>query len=189
MRLWTVQPEEVFEILKKDGIFICNQDLAVYGEDFKRPYEWMTAQMDKRNIPHPENVTLPIWAWHTRNWEHKKPDLREAAYDKKGTKSVLIEIEIPDNEVLLSDYNEWHYVLNNSWNDDSMNEEEWEKMQEEFDNLSFVERERLKKESWNKIFDITPFQNEWRSKGQYIQACFWELRLKDVKKVWHFTCR
>lgn len=189
MKLWTIQPEEVYEILKKDGIFTCNQSLASYGEDFKIPYAWMVKQMDNRNINHPEGLILPIWAWHTRNWKHKKPDLREAAYDVKGEKCVLLEIEIPDGEVLLSDYDEWHYVLNDSWNDDSMNEEEWEKMQEEFDKLPFLEQEKLKKESWEKIFDVTPFQNEWRTKGRYIQACFWELRLENVNKVWHFTCK
>lgn len=189
MRLWTIQPEEVYEILKKDGIFTCNQELAVYGEDFKTPYAWMTKKMDERKIPHPNNLTLPIWAWHTRNWKHKKPDLREAAYDKRGTKAVLLEVEIPDKEVLLSDYDEWHFVLNNSWIDDSENEEEWEELHEKFDKLPFTEREKLKKESWNKIFDVTPFESEWRTKGRYIQACFWELKLENVKKVQHFVCR
>lgn len=60
-------------------------------------------------------------------------------------KYVCIEFEIPDNQVLLSDFNAWHYVLNNSWNDDSKNEEEWEKMQDNFDKLDGETKTKIKR--------------------------------------------
>ena len=189
LRVWTIQPEEVWSILQKEGIFTCNQKLAVYGEDFKIPYAWMVKQMDNRGIHHPEGLSLPIWAWHTRNFKHKKPDLRESGYDTRGTKSICLEVEINDTQVLLSDYDAWHFVLNDWWLDDSNSEEEWEIMHKEYDSLPYDKRKQIMEESWQKIFDLTPYEDDWRCQGKYVQACFWKLKLSDVKKVQHFVCR
>lgn len=188
MRLWTMQPVEILDIIEKEGVFRCNPELSEYGTDFSDAYSWLIQKMDEK-IPRPEGCVLPVWAWHTRYWKHKKPDLRNIGLGMKGEKSVCIEIEIPDEEVLLSDFDEWHFVLNDSWIDDSNCEEEWEKMHDEFDALPFSEQERLKKESWNKIFDITPFENDWRRNGEFVQATFWEIKKENVKKVQFFTAR
>ena len=55
----------------------------------------------------------PIWFWHQyKNSKSKRPDLRESGLLSKGTKGVLIEFEKPETEILLSDFNLWHFVLN-----------------------------------------------------------------------------
>ena len=105
------------------------------------------------------------------------------------SKCVCLELEIPDEEVLLSDFNAWHYVLNRCWLDDSRNEEEYDRLQEWFDNLPGQDRERLRVESWQKIFDVEPYKDEWITKGRYVQAVFWEIRKEYVKKVQFFTAR
>lgn len=76
MRLWTIQPVEVVNILERDGVFTCNPEKSEYYNDFHDAYLWIAAEMDKRNIQHPDGLKLPLWAWHTRDWKHKKPDLR-----------------------------------------------------------------------------------------------------------------
>ena len=145
--------------------------------------------MDMRIGKRPKGVSYPIWAWHTRDWQHKKPDLRNIGLGNKGEKSVCIEIEIPDNEVLLHDYDAWHYVLNNWWYDGSFSERDWEKKHNWFDKLSNEEKEILTKKSWERIFDVSSFKNDWFQKGRYIQATFWVLYLKDVKNVRYFIAR
>ena len=192
MRLWTVQPVEVWDILQKQGYFICNPEKSDYISTdwgFKEPYDWLVNQMELRIGKRPHRVQYPIWAWHTRNWQHKKPDLRTIGLGKKGEKSVCIEIEIPDNQVLLSDYNAWHYVLNKWWFDDSLSEEDWEKKHEWFDSLPYTIQNKIREKSWERIFNITPFKNDWVSNGRYIQATFWILYLKDVKNIRYFTAR
>jgi hypothetical protein len=192
MRLWTVQPVEVWEILKKQGYFICEPEKSDYLSSdwgFKKSYDWLVNQMDMRVGKRPNGVSYPIWAWHTRDWKHKKPDLRNIGLGNKGEKSVCIEIEIPDNEVLLHDYDAWHYVLNNWWYDGSFSERDWEKKHNWFDKLSNEEKEILTKKSWERIFDVSPFKNDWFQKGRYIQATFWVLYLKDVKNVRYFIAR
>ncbi len=188
MKVWTVQPVSVWEQFERDGIFRCDENKSENGEDFKRAYAWMIEQMDKK-MPHPEKCTLPMWAWYRYDWKNKKPDLRKSGFATPKEKSVCIELDIPEEEVLLSDFNAWHYVLNYSWFDDSQNEEEWEKLHEWFDGLSGEEREKLRIESWQKIFNIEPFENDWYSRGGYVQAVFWEIKKEYVKKVQHFTAR
>ena len=68
MKLWTVQPQEVISIIEKTGEFICDETKS--DKDFRKAYEWIAKEMDKRHIVHPEGLVLPLWAWHTRDWKH-----------------------------------------------------------------------------------------------------------------------
>ena len=185
--LWTIQPLSVWIELNNKGHYICDEKYI--DPYFKKAYNWLVSQMEYRIGERPKGVTYPIWAWHTMNWKHKKPDLRESGYGEKGTKCVCMEIEVPDNEVLLSDFDAWHSVLNDGYFENSKSEEEWGILHNEFDKLSIEEQKRVKLKSWNKIFDISPFKNDWVHKGEYIQATFWVLYLKDVKRVQFFTSR
>lgn len=45
--------------------------------DFKNAYDWLVVKMEER-ISKLNGVNYPVWAWHTRDWKHKKPDLRES---------------------------------------------------------------------------------------------------------------
>lgn len=189
MRLWTIQPPEAIDIIEKTGKFACDTTLSENYQDFHDAYLWLVGEMDKRKIHHPENLQLPLWAWHTFNWKHKKPDFRRAGLGASGEKNVCIEFEIPDSQVLLSDFYNWHFVLNNSWLDDSICEEEFDKMHEWYDSLNPQKRETIKKKSWQKIFDTTPVCTEWRENGCYIQATFWELRKDMIRDVRYFVAR
>ena len=187
MRLWTIQPIEVWEEMNRLGYYVCNPKKAMYISDkevsFKSSYDWLIPEMEKRIGKRPKGVSYPVWAWHTRDWQHKKPDLRQAGYDTPGTKCVCIELEIPDNQVVLTDYDIWHFVLNSWYFDGSYSEEEWEKLHAKYDRLNKDVRERIKIQSWQKVFDVSPFENEWCQRGRYVQATFWVLYLKDVKDV------
>ena len=193
MRLWTIQPVEVLEEINRLGYYICNPKKAMYISDkevnFKSSYDWLIIEMEKRIGKRPNGVSYPVWAWHTRDWLHKKPDLRQAGYDTPGTKCACIELEIPDNQVVLSDYDLWHYVLNDWYFDNSKNEDEWESKHKYYDSLSPEKKLQKKLKSWQSMFDITPYESNWCCRGRYIQATFWVLWLKNVKKVQFFTAK
>ena len=134
MKLWTVQPQEVISIIEKTGEFICDETKS--DKDFRKAYEWIAKEMDKRHIVHPEGLVLPLWAWHTRDWKHKKPDLRNIGLGTPGEKSVCIEFEIDDLQVLLSDFFAWHSVLNGGFYNDSHTEAEWNEKDAWYEALS-----------------------------------------------------
>lgn len=187
MRLWTIQPLEVIKIIEENGEFTCDTRLSENYEDFHDAYLWLVKQMDKRGIEHPKTLTLPLWAWHTFDKKHMQPNLGCGQLGVPNEKYACIEFEIPDNQVLLSDYNAWHYVLNRSWYDDSTNEEEWENMHAWFDSLNGEKKEELRKKSWQKIFNLEFRDSNWNSNGHYIQATFWVLKKSMIKNVTYFT--
>ena len=193
MRLWTIQPVEVLEEINRLGYYICNPKKAMYISDkevnFKSSYDWLIIEMEKRIGKRPNGVSYPVWAWHTRDWQYKKPDLRQAGYDTPGTKCVCIELEVPDNEVVLSDYDVWHFILNDWYFDNSMNEEEWDSKHKYYDRLSPEKKLEKKLKSWQGVFNITPYESDWFCRGRYIQATFWVLKSSYIKKVQYFIAK
>lgn len=189
MILWTIQPPEIVNMIENTGQFTCDTSLSENYQDFHNAYLWIADEMDKRKIHHPKDVQLPLWAWHTFNWKHKKPDFRGTGLGTPKHQYACIEFEIPDDQVLLSDHNHWHFVLNNSWFDDSTNEEEFDKLHNWFDSLKPTERETLKQDSWQKIFDVTPVHTNWLQTGRYVQATFWTLKKDMIRDIKYFTAK
>lgn len=96
-----------------------------------------------------------------------------------------MEIEIPDDKVVLSDFDSWHFVLNKVYlNTKCYNEEIYEKDCEWIDSLGLKERKEIIEKSWDGIFDLTPLENNWMWRGKYIQATFWSLKKEQVKRIW-----
>lgn len=106
MRLWTIQTKEAHQRLLETG--------RLYGDwrraerDFKSAYKWLCAQMEQRGIR--LKGRPPIWAWT------HKPDMRIAAHSWRGKNGVVrLEIEVPDDQVLVSNFEAWHCVLNDHY--------------------------------------------------------------------------
>lgn len=188
MRLWTIQTAAAYKELNEKGILRVPDELT--DKDFRRAYDWLVGEMCKRIGPPPKGVNYPLWAWHTSNGEHVKPDFKDVNYGEDGETMFLIEVEIPDEQVVLTDYNAWHYVLNRWWNDDSTCEEDWEERHAWFDSLPIAEQKRVTVASWQGIFNVTRFNlGKWRSNGYWVQATFWELRKENIISVDEFVCR
>ena len=192
MKLWTMQPVEVYDILTRDGVFTCDPT-KICEPSFIDHYGWIVKKLDEKD-PKPDNVDYPIWAWHRFNGKEKKPDLRHSCYGTRGDKMVCLELEIPDEKVLLTDFDLWHFVLNDWWLDTSMfkygfTEEEYDLNHKWFKGLSKEEQEKEKEKSWEMVLNIEPFENDWIARGGYVQAVFWELKMELVKKVQYFTAR
>ncbi len=120
MKIWTFQSTEVYQKLLEQDIYYCNIDkseLCQEFKSFKTAYNWMRTQMYKR-LSGINTNTWPIWCWYKWNNKHKKPDLRYAEFKYREADEYLIELEVPDDQVLLSDFDNWHFVLNGIDNED-----------------------------------------------------------------------
>ncbi len=192
MLLWTIQPERVWRPLKKEKIFRCNPEKSVYlngKDDFSAAYDWLVAQMEKRIGKRPEGITYPVWAWHTFDWKHRKPDLRDHYFSAFYGTHTCIEIDIPEKNVLLSDEENWHFVLNDLFYTGAKSEKEYDRLEAEYDSLPEEEKCKARGRSWEQIFEVEPIETEWHRQGCYVQAVFWELRLSQVRKVTWFGRR
>ena len=111
MKLWTIQPIEFYNELIKNGEIHCYEKHI--DSHFIESYNWMIAQMENRIGKKPNKSIYPIWSWYQyKNSESKRPDLRTSSFLPKGTKGVRIEFKKSETEILLSDFNLWHFVLN-----------------------------------------------------------------------------
>ncbi|ETJ29496.1 hypothetical protein Q604_UNBC15975G0006, partial [human gut metagenome] len=144
-------------------------------------------------LPISEKIKYPIWAWY--QWsgiKWKRPDLRVSAHLERGTKGVLLELEVEPRNVLLSSFEDFNNVLNYGYIAD--NEEDYDKFYDELESYGYchydLQSEDKKSdvleefksrlyESWEKIFDLEGEGDErWSGKkeDQSIQATMWEVK-------------
>jgi hypothetical protein len=138
--------------------------------EFRRPYEWMAKRLGRR-VPAPSQHAAPVWAWYQYDGEARpRPDLRRTGHLPRGTHGTRLELMLPASRVLLSDFELWHYVLN-----------DWR--------IPVSGRARGK--NWDKVFDLDyhhPDVAAGRSK-KAIQAVFWSASVSEVRAVDFFVAR
>ena len=204
MILTTIQSEEAFNILCREGSLKASSDKIMFRPDDKLAhftYKWMSREMHKRIEKPPVDIEFPMWAWY--QWEGKKAkiDMRRSGYAEKGSTIYRIVFQKPESKVLLSDFDLWHVPLNGGYlakneDDEDKYYEFRESVLKEMGNdySDDLEVDVLKKrilESWNSIFDID-CENEYISYSnaeKSIQGTFWELKLEYILCSEVFTAR
>lgn len=178
LRLWTLQPLTIWHELQRHEQLCV--DPALVEQEFLSCYRWMKQQMARR-LPH-DTGHYPWWAY-----PGEKPDLRSWYGWFSERQAVRIELQLASHKVLISDYEAWHCVLN-SWplplspNADAEDEELTPSGVHLLDCPSPTPRQCKVIESWEHIFDLQLLAaNGWAANS--LQACFEELRLKDVVAV------
>jgi hypothetical protein len=196
--LWTIQTLPAWKILESKSHLRASH--ARVDPYFLPAYRWMCDQMRLRLGPPSPSARLPLWAWY--QWESNeraRPDLRCSGHLPAGESGALIELQIDDSAVLLSDFELWHYVLNYHYLPVS------ERDSRRFDALladlgyrtpsevpvSNREIQRAVRESWARVFDLRWSRRNIASVSaqKSIQATFWHLRLDQVRRVTIFRAR
>ncbi|GAB6991809.1 DUF3841 domain-containing protein [Paenibacillus pini] len=170
-RYWTNQTIEAWEQARENGYLIGNSDFI--WEEIRKEYHWMMRQMKKRMTQY--SGEFPIWLWT------EKPDLRRVGHFNGGTHAVSLEIEIPNEQVLLSDFDAWHCVLNDSFL--ALDEMEWE---------AFYRKElkMSKEESWERIFHFELLrESSWWASKPHLQGVSGKVDISHVRKVRQFIAR
>ena len=185
MILWTCQEEAVYNELLKTGVYRCDINLSSM-KDCCEKYDWLVRQMKQRIGPPPEQVTYPVWAIYQQRDKHRNPGLRRERWEFgcDGERFACIEIEIPDRDVLLSDFDAWCIILSDFLISDT--EQEDRCLEAQYEALSPSEKRRMKEKNRERVFDLSPLNNGWARRGYEIQATFWELRLEQVRDVRFF---
>ncbi|WP_332650063.1 DUF3841 domain-containing protein [Lysinibacillus sp. 54212] len=170
MKFYTIQSKAAYEQAVKTGTLSTSKDYVC--EDFLSPYDWMIGQMKDR-IGH--RGTYPIWLWT------EKRDLNDEALLPSGTSGVQIEVELPIEQVLMSDFMAWHIVLMNEFL--ALNEEE----DEEF---SAGKCSITKEASWERVFDLQLLNgSDYWAGEQVIQVTTGEINVSQFKAVEHFIAK
>ena len=124
-----------------------------------------------------------------------RPDLRSIrrGWGQSG-RHVLIECELPDEAVMLSDFDAWHIILNNSYVGISDEDENaYRAAREQYDLQPSEElAEQLGQsiyKSWERIIDMEALtEPNWHAMDKKsIQACFWRLERNQVRSARFFN--
>ncbi len=180
---WTIQNGAVWRQLQRRGRFWVPRHRV---EPINRQaYDWLVEQQRQR-IPGATG-RYPIWAFARIKRSDLAINCRWAA--RSFPSSMLLTCRLPRSQVLLSEYDTWHVVLNNGYldaNDDPDAMDQW-----------WAEAERrygtaahhspyppsLQAEleaSWPRVFDV----DHWREfYNPYVQATFEVLTLEQVVRA------
>lgn len=175
MTLQIVMSSEARNALHKNGRISGCRD-RIHFKDWVGPYEWIAAQMIEK-VGSPEgSEAWPLWAWY------KKPDCEDEVEEDD---LWLLTFVADNDQVVLSDFETWHYALNGWYLPDLASEDEGLAEGEAFDEdlegagIDWFQRpypapywDRVQA-SWQRIFDIG-------EKVDAVQATFWELGLEQI---------
>ena len=194
MKVYTIQSIDFWKTLMRDGIVYCNQE-SYWCQNFRLQYDWMAEQMRKRigEPPLPE-IKYPVWVWQQFNSKKAPtPKMSPKEINPEENEAVMMELEVPDNEVLLSNLNLWMLPLN-SWAISSKRENkmlyqelgEYEKTHGKcFTMTEYPPAIRQKIiDSWVRVFDLDtfdPYRSSHIRKNRSIQGTIWYLRKEWVK--------
>ena len=190
MLLWTAQTIEAYNTLIHSGAYRCDESKIIDFEWWKPAYDWIAQMMKEQIGDPPKGVKYPVWLWYRWKGKNKKPDLRaHRSFGEKGTKLMLIEVEIPDNKVVLSDFDNWHSVLNGTYSyTQTTNEKEFDEVYEWLQSLPEEQHTQEIRHSWESIFDISIWDTDFSRNGVWVQATVWELKKEYIRKVYPFVC-
>ena len=187
MKLVTFQTCRALSVLEKNGILTADVsyiDIPKYG----MPYNWMITEMKNRNIC-PQNKELyPLWAW-------AKCGASIAPRKKKNTIGnaqdvVKIIFEKQDNDVLLSDYMAYSFLL--SGHIVPKNRREYINFLNEIQkkNISLEDLKKIVRSQpveQNVIKQFSKIQTTWKRvfdlKSHVYQACVWNIKMSEVLKI------
>ena len=209
MELWTLQHPAVLEEIETLGVYHAHDELIEFPPSGDTAcshthyaYTWYVQQMTERIGAPPEGIHYPIWAFAKhQNRVDGKMDMRFDRWFYSG-EICRLRLEIDTPRILLSDFDDWHHVLNYSYlalsEQDHNNFEHWcEKRGISFNDPSnwskdlplLREVRQMIETSWERIFDIDRKDNgSWRLPFimRTLQATFWELRKDDIVSIERF---
>ncbi|MEJ2375536.1 MAG: DUF3841 domain-containing protein [Pseudolabrys sp.] len=194
MRIWTIQNEAAWVFLQEGGCLLAKPHHQ--SDNWPEAYDWMRHQMIARIGPPPSPDAAPLWGWyHWLGEARKRPDLRAVRhYWNPPGRYVLLECELPDESVVLSDFDAWHIILNDSYLGVSDEEEEaYRATRAQYETQPSEElAEQLRHsfyKSWERVIDLEALtEPDWHAmEKKSIQACFWKLDLDQVKSIKLFT--
>ena len=116
----------------------------------------MAEQMQEKISLPPKSVTVPIWCWYAQ-------DKHVAPHNRYYSNQACIELELPANKILLSDFDLWHVVLMNGFvPPDDMDFEKYSREDDRIEGLPELENQNIIEESWQHIFDVKKMVNGFK---------------------------
>jgi hypothetical protein len=170
-----------WHLLKAQGSLTCPVSKTCDDPIFRDAYGWMMNSMANAGVPAPAFGLSPWWCWVSRGQNHPEPYIEDlAGLDDP----VVLELSIPSDQIVLSCFDLWHFVLNRSyvWTSES-DEKDFDKAIEGAQGGGEQARqlEARLQDSWSAIFDLDQAEVDMGAfEIKSIQGCFWTLTRDNV---------
>lgn len=171
---YSIQTKEAWDMANKQKCLQGNPAYICF-EDFEESYSWMMEQMSKR-LPRYRGER-PIWLWL------EKPDMRQSLHAETNSAIVRLTIQLEEEDVLVSDFEDWHFVLNNSYLAYS---------EAEYEEYKRGEAKHGKPDTWVRIFEMErDVEEAWAGKEEdrRFQGVTGKIPINAITKVEHFIAR
>lgn len=208
MIVWLSIPESEFKRFISEGTLTYTKNhkdgFANSDDIFKHAYMYMIEQMNRHGLFNNDNNKSPIWCWYQIEGNKDYTNIDKYFYEHTIGDYALVVLNVPEELVLLSDYDIWHYCLN-CWcvaTDDKDYDEyasfidehnirNQKLIDEEYRNENQYRKEayRMMIQSWTKIFDIYREDNGYlfgKNKDKTIQGCCWSLDKENIIDIIHY---
>lgn len=168
---WCIAPRTVIRLLDTQTAPIHMPQS--YAEDLssaQHAYPWMIEALESIGLPMPVPDVSPWWVWIRREPEMPAP----YANDVPDGYAVM-HLRLPASELLISDFDLWHFVLWGSYIAESARDEET--YEANTANDSSLAETRMK-HSWQRIFDVDfgPLGYHRAPSEKSLQGCIWYLK-------------
>lgn len=163
MKLWTLQSEDVYKQVMTTNDYRVDWSKSPNAQCWMEGYVWMKEQAVKRGLK--DNGKGLIWSWYKWYTAGRGMDLDALSQEiPEGNKFCCITLEVPDDQVLLVDTENWVRRINRArcypsgiYEDPELYER---LMDEYFDEPNKVRQQKIAEDSWHLVFDFNPAQSE-----------------------------
>ena len=190
MKLITFQSLDAFKQLTENGILkmptMVNELINL--KKYSVPYDFIVERM-KQKIPNEAGVKYPLWAWE-KCGKLIAPRKRKNVLNKEQKPKVKITFSKPNNQVLVSDYMAYSFILSGHIVPKTQKEynQFLKKMKDldiSLDELKgFVRNEKTRSKVKQLFLEI---QKTWprifNPKSDVHQACVWDIKWEEVERV------
>jgi hypothetical protein len=185
VRAWTRQHPDVLRQLEEQGVYRVREDHireknGPISEYYLELYTWYRSCAEKI-VPRPAGASFPIWLFLDE--ESKLPPLEN---------TVVLELEIPRDQIVITDVERWGYRVNYMYipKDDADSRQHDEELQRNgiTNEPALIQTAKgnfyplLKRKiiaSWERVFDPP------ETGSNVVQGTVWELRREWLKGVVH----
>jgi hypothetical protein len=170
--LYTVRNQKEIDLLFKNNVLKPNnKHIKKFHQDwpfFLDSYRWINKKCKESLTNY--NQEFPLWAWV------KRPNANSVKCEYNGEPFYIIKFKISKDNCLISDFERWHFVLNDIYLPKNLNTISNYMNHASFfsKNGSLKDQEKVLK-SWDRVFQL--------DSNKLQQACFAFLSLNDILEI------
>ena len=189
MKLVTFQSIDALKDLVSKGYLECDEN-KILSEKNLPIYDWIVEKMSEIN--NPTNAKYPIWCWvrcYNGIWPPKRRDKKVEGFD------VKITFHKNEEDVFITDFRRYSFLLNNIYIPNSLKEkEEFEKTLKKYNITkeelkAYVRHDKYSNHRTDKEFlDVcnkirNTFDRCITKDSNILQGCIWRINLDDIEKI------